>query len=134
GCFGFGDCASVCPNQAICIENGIAHVRSQACIGCGLCAKTCPQHVIDLVSDKTKAVVLCRNTDKGVETRKACSRGCIGCKKCEKNCPSGAIKVENNLAAIDQSLCVDCGQCASGCPTHAITFADFSGAHRVRKD
>ena len=128
GCMGLGDCASVCPNNAICIENGIAHVDTRACIGCGLCAKTCPNHLITLMDDVERVVVMCSNKDKGAVTRKACKNGCIGCKKCEKVCPLGAIKVTDNLAVIDYEKCTDCpdfGICARECTTGSIAFSDF---------
>ena len=132
GCIGFGDCTRVCPQNAICLDSGIAHVDPRACIGCGLCAKACPQGIISLVSDKDRMIVLCNNRDPGATARKACAKGCIGCKKCERNCPSGAIKVTDNLAAIDQSLCVNCRSCEENCPVGAIQFANLSGFHRIK--
>lgn len=137
GCLGLGDCMKACPNGAICIENGIAHINTKLCSGCGICAKTCPNHLIDLMSDTEKVIVTCSNKDKGAATRKVCSNGCIGCKKCEKVCPSGAIHVENNVAVIDYSKCPDCedfGACARECTTGCIMISDFSGIHRVKKD
>ena len=133
GCIGFGDCAAACPQNAICIENGIAHVDTRACIGCGMCAGVCPQHIIKLTSDKERVVVLCNNREKGADTRKSCQLGCIGCKKCEKNCPTGAIKVKDNLAEIDQSLCLNCKACVENCPVGAILYANLSGWHRQAK-
>lgn len=129
GCIGLGDCAKVCPKNAICIENGIAHVDTRKCIGCGLCARTCPRGLIGLMADKESVVVTCNNKEKGALARQKCSNGCIGCKKCEKNCPSGAIKVIDNLATIDYSLCTACGECAKNCPVGCILVSDFSGIH-----
>ena len=130
GCIGFGDCMSVCPQGAICLEKGIAHIDTRKCIGCGLCARTCPQGIIDIMDDVDKVLVTCSNTEKGAVVRNKCSNGCIGCKKCEKNCPVGAIKVENNLARIDYSICTDCGECAKNCPVGCILVSDFRGLHR----
>lgn len=130
GCLGYGDCAKVCPNNAICIENGIAHVNTKLCSGCGLCKRTCPQHVITLMADVDKVIVTCSNKEKGAVTRQKCSHGCIGCKKCEKNCPTEAIVVENNLASIDYEKCINCGLCAKNCPVSCIMVSDFSGIHR----
>ena len=132
GCIGLGDCASACPNQAICIKEGIAHIDTRLCTGCGICAKTCPQHLIRLMPDVEKVVVMCSNHDKGAQTRKACSHGCIACRKCEKNCPTGAVTVVNNLASIDYSKCIKCNKCSDNCPTGAIMIADLSGIHRQR--
>ncbi len=120
GCLSHGDCAKVCPNDAICIENGLAHIITEKCVGCGLCAKTCPNGIISLVKSVSPVTVKCSNHDKGAIARKKCSAACIACKKCENTCPHDAIKVEDNLAVIDYSKCTNCGECARVCPTHCI--------------
>ena len=120
GCLGCGDCAAVCPVEAICIKDGIAHIDPRVCIGCGLCAKTCPKEIITLIPKDAKTVVMCNNKDKGVVCRKGCSNACIGCKKCELNCPEKAITVKNNCASIDYDKCTGCGKCAELCPMHCI--------------
>lgn len=130
GCIGYGDCMAVCPNGAICLDDGIARIDTRKCVGCGLCVKACPQHIITLFPDVQKTVVMCSNKEKGAVARKKCTSACIGCKKCELNCPSKAVKVVNNLAVIDYDLCTDCGLCAENCPVKCIKIADFSGEHR----
>lgn len=130
GCMGLGDCVSVCPNDAICIEKGIAHIDTRKCVGCGLCAKTCPQGIIEIVDDVEKVLVTCNNKEKGAVAKKNCTNACIGCKKCEKNCPSGAITVTDNLAHIDYDKCINCDECAKNCPVGCILISDFSGLHR----
>ena len=124
-CLGIGDCAEVCPNHAICIENGIATVRPQLCEGCGLCAKVCPSRKIRIIPKAVKVIVRCTSNDKGANTRKACDSGCIGCKKCEKVCENDAIHVINNCAEIDYSKCTGCGKCAEACISGCITTVDF---------
>ena len=125
-CIGLGDCALVCPSNAILIRDGIAHVDPKKCSGCGLCTKTCPNSLITLYSAKKLAVVACNSTDKGAITRSVCSNGCIGCKKCEKTCPSGAISVQDNLAKVDPEKCTACELCVEACPIGCIKIADFS--------
>lgn len=124
GCLGYGDCERVCPENAICIVDGIAVVNQNACIGCGLCAKTCPNHLISIKPRTQKIDVACFSTSIGKVTKNVCKTGCIGCKICEKNCPFGAIKVENNFASIDYSLCTQCGICVEKCPVGAIVKAE----------
>ena len=131
GCIGLGDCLKACPNDAICMENGIAHINPRKCIGCGLCAKACPRGLITLMRDVDRVLVTCNNTEKGAVARKKCTNACIGCMKCQKGCPTGAIKVEKNLARIDYELCNGCGACAESCPVGCLFVADFSGVHRV---
>ena len=129
-CLGYGDCAVVCPQNAISIESGVARVNSRKCIGCGICVRACPNSIIHLIRDTSRVVVECSNHDKGAQTRQYCSNGCIGCMKCQKACPNGAITVTNNLAQIDYSLCTGCGECVKVCPVHCIHEGNFiCGAH-----
>ncbi len=127
GCMGYGDCASICPTDSICIENGIAHVDPRTCIGCGMCVERCPKGIIALKPTVMPTYVACSNKDPGAIARKKCKNACIGCKKCEKTCPTDAIKVENNLSRIDYSKCIGCKKCAEVCPTGCIALCEFNG-------
>ncbi|HBK67383.1 MAG TPA: electron transporter RnfB [Firmicutes bacterium] len=121
GCLGLGNCAKVCPFEAITMsDNGLPIVDEEKCTGCGLCVKACPRHLITLWPVDKSVTVLCMNQDKGVEVRKVCKVGCIGCRICEKQCPTQAITVENNLARIDPQLCTECGICVTKCPMKTI--------------
>lgn len=134
GCMGLGDCAKICPQSAICIENGIAHVNTRLCTGCGMCVSACPNKLISVMADVEKVLVTCSNTDKGALTRAVCTHGCIGCRKCEKECPTGAVTVVDNLARIDYDKCRDCGHCVEVCVTGCIMNGDFSGIHRAQEE
>ena len=121
GCIGCAACVSVCPAEAIDInENGVAEVDESLCQGCGACVDACPQGIIRLHEAGSPIVVKCSNRDSGKAARAACQVSCIGCGICEKACPSGAAKVKDNLSSIDESLCLSCGMCAVKCPRHAI--------------
>lgn len=131
GCIGLGDCAVVCPTDAICIENGIAHIDPRKCIGCGLCAKACPNGLITLFEDYEKMAIACSNKEKGAEARKKCEHACIKCHLCEKKCPVGAISFVDGLPVIDLEKCTDCGTCAKVCPQKCIIKTDFVGKHNI---
>ena len=121
GCIGFGDCVEVCPYEAIFICDGVARINPSKCRACKKCIKTCPRHLIELFPlDTTKAAVLCKNHDKGAQTRKQCKAGCIGCMKCVKACETGAVTVENFCAKVDYDKCVGCGKCHAACPVGCI--------------
>lgn len=124
GCLGLGDCAAVCQNRAIAVENGLARVDADACSGCGKCVAACPKGLVAVVSAPQKPLVACRNADKGVLTRKVCSVGCIGCGKCVKTCPVDAVALNGALAEINAARCVGCGACAAACPVGCITAGD----------
>ncbi|MBQ9979132.1 MAG: RnfABCDGE type electron transport complex subunit B [Clostridia bacterium] len=125
GCIGCGDCASVCPADAICIRDGIAHIDPRACIGCGACAKACPKHIISMIPKDAVVANFCSNKEKGADARKNCKNACIGCKKCEKTCPNGAITVIDNNAIVDYEKCTHCGACAEACPTKCLKAVNF---------
>lgn len=131
GCVGLGDCAAVCPAEAICIKDGIAHIDAEKCLGCGLCAETCPKRIISIIPKNAGSVVMCNNKDKGVDAKKACQNACIGCKKCEKTCQKGAISVVSNLAVIDYEKCDGCGACVAACPMGTLKTLS---SHTVSED
>jgi Na+-translocating ferredoxin:NAD+ oxidoreductase RNF subunit RnfB len=115
GCIGYGDCAGVCPSEAICLISNLARIDAQKCTGCSLCVKTCPNAVIDTETQPVATAVLCKNTEKGAMLKDKCSKGCIACMKCVKECPAGAIAVIDSLARIDYGKCTGCGVCADVC-------------------
>ena len=121
GCIGFGDCVEVCPYDAIHICEGVARINPLACHACKMCVNTCPKGIIDLMPlHEAKAAVMCKNHDKGAQTRKECKAGCIGCMKCVKTCEYGAVTVENFCAKVDYEKCVGCGKCHEACPVKCI--------------
>lgn len=47
-CTGCGECAEVCPANAIQIQGGKAQVDADACVDCGVCVGVCPTGAISL--------------------------------------------------------------------------------------
>ena len=132
GCLGMGDCVAVCDFDAIYIEEGVARVNHENCVACGKCVDACPKFLIHMIPKHELAtVVSCSNHWPGAKIRKECSIGCIGCTRCVKVCPVDAIKMDDNLAVIDQNICIHCGDCVKVCPTASITqgLINAPGSH-----
>lgn len=123
GCLGLGDCAAVCPFDAIVMsDNGLPVIDPEKCTGCGKCVEACPRNIITLAPESSRNHIRCSSHDHGKVIRRICEVGCIGCGICAKVCPVDAITMEDNLAVIDYDKCVNCGLCAEKCPTNAIEF------------
>ena len=63
-CTGCGDCVSVCPNDAIIIQNGVAAIDQAICAGCCTCVDACPEGAIFAAAEEpeiVKTVVLTDN-------------------------------------------------------------------------
>ncbi|MFP4016684.1 MAG: RnfABCDGE type electron transport complex subunit B [Halanaerobiales bacterium] len=123
GCLGLGDCAFVCPFDAIVMsDNGIPEIDSDKCTACGKCVEACPRSIITLAAVSKVNHIRCSSHDQGKVVRRICEVGCIGCGICVKSCPVDAIEMKDNLAVLDYEKCVNCGICSEKCPTNAIEF------------
>ncbi len=102
GCLGFGDCASVCPVDAITLgEDGLPQIDGEVCIACGKCVKTCPRSLITLLPAAYKVYLGCSNHDRAKAVKDICDVGCIACQLCVRKDPHEAIKMENDLPVLD---------------------------------
>ena len=122
GCLGLGDCAAVCPFDAIkMLPSGTAYTDYDRCTGCGICVASCPRKIIELVAPREDKCVYvgCSNTQPAKETRQTCSSGCIACLLCVKKGPEGMFTINNNLSAVvsqpDTSFSLEQIKCAPGC-------------------
>ncbi|MGM0409662.1 MAG: RnfABCDGE type electron transport complex subunit B [Bacillota bacterium] len=123
GCLGYGDCADVCPFDAIVMnDNGLPEIDPEKCTGCGECVDACPKNIITLYPISKKNHIQCSSPESGSVVTKICEVGCIGCSMCAKACPVDAITMEGDLAVIDYEKCINCGLCAEKCPTNTIEF------------
>ncbi|MCD8041308.1 MAG: RnfABCDGE type electron transport complex subunit B [Clostridia bacterium] len=119
-CLGCGDCATVCPEKAITVKNGLSEVSPERCISCGACIAACPKHIIERIPAKAPVYVACSSHCKGKEVMNQCKVGCIGCGICAKNCPHGAITMVDNLPVFDYDKCTGCLTCVTKCPRKII--------------
>ncbi len=124
GCFGYGDCARVCPFDAIAIDTrGLPVIDLDRCTGCEVCVRECPRGSIGLLvmaPEDGAVAVRCNSHDKPRARRDYCSMCCIACKKCEKACPADAIHIIDLLAVVDYDKCTACGMCVAVCPQECI--------------
>ena len=94
-CVGYGDCATVCPVNAISIdgEKNIAVVDWDTCIGCGMCVAACPRGLIELIPAETPQYLGCNyQAAKDIAGRKKCSVGCIHCRICVRSSENGEVE------------------------------------------
>ncbi len=133
GCLGLGECATICPFNAITMgEDRLPKVDPDKCTGCGKCVDVCPRNIISLQPADSEVYVLCSNKEKGPVMKQGCAVGCIGCKLCVvKACKlvfadnpdvESAISVDNFLAVVDSSTCINCGKCGEICPQNVISL------------
>jgi len=120
GCIGYGDCAAVCPVNAIAMKADWPVVNEDLCIACGACVRVCPKGLFELRPLDMHIHVRCASHSSGAAMRKICSVGCIACRKCEKVCGEDAIHVIDNVAVIDYTKCSNCGDCVDACPKGVI--------------
>ena len=121
-CLGYGDCAAVCPVNAISIdsEKRIAIVDWEACIGCGMCVAACPRGMIELVPAETPQYLGCNYlASKDVAGRKKCSVGCIHCRICVRSSEQGEVEWndEKDLPKFSTTLAADA---IEKCPRNII--------------
>ncbi|NLG23794.1 MAG: RnfABCDGE type electron transport complex subunit B [Clostridiales bacterium] len=119
-CLGFGNCARVCPVDAIEIVDGLAVIDHDRCITCGKCVAECPRHIIRLVPQDSPVRIECSNVLRGRLVIDDCQVGCIGCGLCAKACEFGAIELINDLPVFDYDKCTGCMRCAEKCPRQII--------------
>jgi len=126
GCLGLGDCAKVCPVDAITMKNNAPVIDIEKCVGCGKCVKACPRHIISLrpyIPGERLVYVACSNTEPGKQVRAVCKVGCIACNICQK-LSEGVFEVNNNLSRVNLQKAkekqTDWDTIIKKCPTHCI--------------
>lgn len=125
GCMGLGDCAEVCPFDAMHMENGLPRVDLEKCTGCGKCAEVCPRGIIKMQEKRFDKLVYvaCSSHDDILRTKQVCKAGCIACGICEKLSPEGFFKVTDNLSEADynkQEKKEEIEKIIPKCPTKVI--------------
>lgn len=129
GCLALGDCVGVCPVDALSLSEGKIIVDHKKCIHCGKCVKACPRDLIalvDITEDVPLYFVACSNREKGMHTRKVCSRGCIACGMCVR-IEGSPFAIADDLSRIDRQKPAPeevLSAAQAKCPTRCIDVAD----------
>jgi len=121
-CVGYGDCAEVCPEDAISIDpdRRVAVVDWEKCIGCGMCVAVCPRGLIELVPADTPQYLGCNNLQrKDIAGRKKCSVGCIHCRMCVKASEGGEV-IWNDEKDLPQFSTTPAPDAIEKCPRNII--------------
>ncbi len=129
GCLGLGDCAEVCPQDAIIIdhERNVAIVDPELCVGCGLCVDECPHGLIELVPRNMPHFLGCSyQNKKKIPGREWCENGCIHCRKCVRLCETDAVTWDDgrNLPRFDMENCTAAPESIEACPNDVIIPID----------
>ena len=48
---------------------------------------------------------------------------CTGCADCVETCPNECIRIEGEIAVVNEDDCTDCAACEDACPSGAIAVA-----------
>jgi len=128
-CIGLGECAAVCPFDAITMIEGFPVVDPDRCVSCGTCVKTCPKKIIELMSLKARVHVPCSSKDLGKKVTAVCGVGCIACQMCVKKCPAEAVTYSDGLIHVDLQKCLAYGPecqevCVEKCPRQIMRRFD----------
>lgn len=131
-CLGLGECAEVCPFEAITMVDGFPVVNSDLCVGCGTCVRTCPKNIIEMIPMKARIWVPCSTKDPGKAVKQICEVGCISCSICVKKCPAEAVTLKDNIVQIDHKKCMEygseCGEiCVEKCPRNIFRYYQPGG-------
>lgn len=125
-------CISVCPVNAITLQNGHSFIDQAACIKCGKCYEVCPFNSI--IKNERPCVAACgvNAITKDPDNKKAViiSQKCVACGMCMVSCPFGAIMDKSEIYQVVQMI--KRGRvCAIIAPSFAGQFGDKVGYPQV---
>jgi ferredoxin-type protein NapF len=112
------DCASICEEQIIVIQDDgtpILNFSSNGCTYCDECAKVCTQDVLKVENLKNIDLIF------SIDTSLCMSWNSTMCFSCKDPCLDNAIEFTAMFKPIiHEEKCTSCGFCIGVCPTNAI--------------
>ncbi len=129
GCLGMGDCVTLCGFDALALDrHGLPVVDEARCTGCGDCVRACPKGLFSLQPLSHRLWVACKNLDPGDEAEHECEVVCTACGRCAQDSPEHLIRIQDNLAVIDETKAALASTVAiERCPTGAIVWLQPEG-------
>ncbi len=122
-CLGEGDCAEICPEGAIRMEQGLPRIDAERCTGCGECVTSCPRGVLHLLPSDAQVHVRCASADPLLKRQDLCSLGCRESGRCLDNrFTEHAVQARDGRRVIDLSRSRNLAPLIGLCPTES--FAD----------
>lgn len=126
GCIGLEDCAKVCDQGAITMNQyQLPEVDAEKCTACDDCVDVCPKDLFSLQPITHQLWVACKNLEHGDTALADCDVACDACERCVADAPDGLITMHNNLAVINYDNNSLASRLATErCPTGAIVWLD----------
>ncbi len=114
------DCAKICEEQIIIIQDDatpILNLANSGCTYCDECASACTYDVLKLENKQNINAIFT------IDTIKCMSHNNVMCFSCKDPCLDNAIIFDGIFKpVIDENLCTSCGFCVGVCPSDAISI------------
>lgn len=107
---------------------GVEAGEVQECTARVMCGGDCASAVYKF---EYNGIMDCAAAAKFAGGAKKCESGCLGLGHCAAVCPFGAIRIQNGVAVVDDTLCQACGKCIKACPKNLIKLVPKETRHWV---
>ncbi len=121
-CLGEGDCAAVCAEGAIRMEDGLPQVDAQRCTGCGDCIPACPRQVLALIPAEAQIHLACASAQAAEDRNALCSSACHNSRNCldTRHVANGLVASRDGRQVVDYTRSANLLPLLSLCPSGAL--------------
>ncbi len=124
GCLGLADCDVACDFDAIHMDAHLLPVVDEdKCTACGDCVDACPKDLFSIQPASRRLWVACKSLEAGDGILDDCEVACTACGRCAMDAPD-LVRMENNLAVVDDPSNRATRVPIERCPTGAIVWLD----------